>query len=323
MQRLARLAWLTLGFNLLVIVWGAYVRASKSGDGCGSHWPLCNGDVLPQVSAITTLVEFTHRLTSGVAFFLVVGLVVLARRTYPAGHRVRHGGYASLIFIIIEALIGAVLVRKGLVAHNDSMQRAFVMSVHLVNTFLLLGCLTFTAWAATQSARLRLVAHPALAALSVIGLAAMILLGVSGAIAALGDTLFPVTSLAEALRQDLAPTAHILIRLRVFHPFIALGVGVYLMFVAALACLRQPQEATRRWAIALTAVILTQWLVGLINVLLLAPIPLQLLHLLLADITWIVFIMLAATALAQTVTSSAFQLHHTSTENAESNLAVN
>lgn len=299
MPRIARWAWLTLGFNLLVIVWGAYVRASKSGDGCGSHWPLCNGDVLPQVSVITTLVEFTHRLTSGVAFFLVVGLVVLARRNFAKGHTVRRGAWASLGFIVIEALIGAVLVRKGLVAHNDSLQRAFVMSVHLVNTFLLLGCLTFTAWAATRNLSLRWAGNAGLAGLCGLGLVAMLVLGVSGAIAALGDTLFPVASLAEALRQDLAPTAHILIRLRVFHPFIALGVGLYLMFVTAWAYLRQPSADARRWGVAVAALVLTQWLVGLVNVLLLAPIGLQLLHLFLADVVWIAFVLVTVTALSR------------------------
>ena len=43
----ARFAGAVLGYNLLVIVWGAYVRASGSGAGCGNHWPLCNGVVVP------------------------------------------------------------------------------------------------------------------------------------------------------------------------------------------------------------------------------------------------------------------------------------
>ena len=99
MQRLARYAWFVLGVNVLVILWGAYVRASKSGDGCGSHWPLCNGLVVPNVSRFTTIVEFTHRLTSGVAFILVVILLVRAWRTFGKGHPARAGALASLIFI--------------------------------------------------------------------------------------------------------------------------------------------------------------------------------------------------------------------------------
>ena len=298
MQKLARYAWLTLGFNLLVIVWGAFVRASKSGDGCGSHWPLCNGDVLPHVSVITTLVEFTHRLTSGLALLLVIGLVFAARRVYPKGHVVRRSAGASLVFIILEALIGAVLVRKGLVAYNDSLNRAFVMSLHLVNTFLLVGALTLTAWRATGGGTLRLKANGGLSVLYLLGILGLLVLGVSGAIAALGDTLFPSRSLAEALQQDLAPTAHILLRLRIFHPFIAAGVGLYAMVLAGMALMLRPGVAVKRWGLLLTALVTTQWCVGLVNVALLAPIWLQLMHLLLADLTWIAFILLAAATLS-------------------------
>ena len=67
LNRLARYAWGVLGINLLVILWGAYVRATGSGAGCGSHWPLCNGEVVPRSAGLATLIEFTHRATSGVA----------------------------------------------------------------------------------------------------------------------------------------------------------------------------------------------------------------------------------------------------------------
>ena len=79
----AAYAWAVLGFNLLVILWGAFVRATGSGAGCGSHWPLCNGEVLPRAPALATLIEFSHRLTSGVALLLVIGLVVGAWRGFP------------------------------------------------------------------------------------------------------------------------------------------------------------------------------------------------------------------------------------------------
>ncbi|HEX5691237.1 MAG TPA: COX15/CtaA family protein, partial [Roseiflexaceae bacterium] len=109
-DRFRRYAWGVLGYNLLVIVWGAYVRASGSGAGCGSHWPLCNGTVLPRAPQIETIVELAHRLTSGLALIAVLGLVVWAVRLWPGSHRVRRGAFASLFFIILEALIGAGLV---------------------------------------------------------------------------------------------------------------------------------------------------------------------------------------------------------------------
>ena len=139
--RFARYAWFVLGYNLLVIVWGAYVRASGSGAGCGNHWPLCKGEVIPRAAALETLVEVTHRLTSGLALIFVIGLVFWAFRRFPRGHHVRRASIVSLIFILTEALIGAGLVLFEYVAANASHARAFWMSGHLINTFLLLGSL--------------------------------------------------------------------------------------------------------------------------------------------------------------------------------------
>ena len=79
-RRFSRYAWGTLGLNIFVIVWGAFVRASGSGAGCGSHWPLCNGEVIPQPERIATVIEFFHRITSGLALIAVLVMVVWAFR---------------------------------------------------------------------------------------------------------------------------------------------------------------------------------------------------------------------------------------------------
>jgi heme A synthase len=206
LNRFAMYAWLVVAVNLLVIVWGAYVRASFSGDGCGSHWPLCNGEVIPTAPVIKTLVELTHRLTSGAALLLVVGLVWRSRRLFPKGDQVRRGAFWSLIFILIEALLGAALVKFNLVAGNASVARAFVMSIHLVNTFVLLALLSLTAWWAMGAPPVRLRGQGKVNAIFAAGLCGTLLIAVSGAIAALGDTLFPARSLAEGMRQDFSPT---------------------------------------------------------------------------------------------------------------------
>ena len=147
-RKFSQLAWGVLAYNLAVIVWGAYVRASGSGAGCGEHWPLCNGQILPRSPALETLVEFSHRITSGLALLGVLGLAIAARHSFPKGHIVRKGAGLSLIFILTEALIGAGLVLLGLVATNSSFTRAFSMILHLTNTFVLLACLSLTAaWA--------------------------------------------------------------------------------------------------------------------------------------------------------------------------------
>ena len=106
----AKYAWGVLAYNLVVILWGAYVRATGSGAGCGSHWPLCNGEVIPRAQQVETMIEFTHRLTSGMAMLLVAGLLIWALRAYPKGHQVRTGAWLSAFFIITEALVGAGLV---------------------------------------------------------------------------------------------------------------------------------------------------------------------------------------------------------------------
>ncbi|HEX6288865.1 MAG TPA: COX15/CtaA family protein [Herpetosiphonaceae bacterium] len=298
LTRLATYAWTVLAYNLAIILWGAYVRASGSGAGCGSHWPLCNGEIIPRNPQIETLIEFTHRLSSGLALIMVLALLIWAFRASPLGHPVRLGAFLSTFFIITEALVGAGLVLFMLVADNASMARALFMAVHLLNTFLLLGALTLTAWWASGGQAIRLRGQGTVALLLGAGIVGMLVLGVSGAITALGDTLFPASSLAEGLRQDFSPTAHLLLRLRVLHPTIAVGLGMYLLFAASCVSVLRPNVQTRRFARMIVALFVAQLAAGLVNVLLLAPIWMQLVHLLLADLVWIALILLAATALA-------------------------
>lgn len=298
-RRAARFAWATLAYNLAVIAWGAYVRATGSGAGCGSHWPLCNGEVVPRAPSLETLIEFSHRLTSGLALVAVVVMVWFAHRAFPKGHLARKGAWASLVVIIVEALLGAGLVIFGLVADDDSMARAVVMGLHLANTLILLGVLTLAAWWASPSGRpLDLRAHPLFTGLFGVGLLAMLVLGVSGAITALGDTLFPAGSLREGIAQDFSPTAHLLLRLRIFHPLIAMATGAYLLVLAGLAVFAAPRRSVRIWAALLVGLFLLQIGVGFVNLVLLAPVWLQLVHLLVADLVWIALILLTAHTLA-------------------------
>lgn len=298
LNRFAAYAWCVVAYNLGVIVWGAYVRASGSGAGCGAHWPLCNGEVIPRAPELKTLVELTHRVTSGLALLLVVGLVVWAFRAYGKKHPARVGAVASLVFIMLEALIGAGIVLFEYVAQNESVARAAWMSVHLLNTFLLLAWLVLTAWWASGGGTLRLRRQGTLGLILGGALLGAALLAMSGAVAALGDTLFPAGSLSEGLRQDLSPAAHLFIRLRLMHPVIALFVGGFLLFAASYVGRVRPGLWTGRMSGALVGLVLVQFLVGALNVGLLAPIWLQLVHLLLADLVWIALVLMAASALA-------------------------
>jgi len=297
-RRFTTFAWSVLGYNLLVILWGAYVRATGSGAGCGSHWPLCNGEVIPRAPSTETLIEYSHRLTSGVALLLVVGLLVFARRLFPAGHPARLGAFLSFVFMLSEAAIGAGLVLLELVAGNESLARAGWMGAHLVNTFLLLGALTLTAHWAGGGAPVRPGARRGLLGPVIWAVLATLLIGMTGAVAALGNTLFPATSLGEELRRDLAFAGTLLKQLRVLHPVIAVLGSLLLFHLVSVVRAAKPPRAARRWATALSFLVLIQLAVGSLNVVLLAPVPMQLVHLLLADLLWIVLVLTAATALA-------------------------
>jgi heme A synthase len=298
-SRFAIYAWAVLGYNLLVILWGAYVRATGSGAGCGDHWPLCNGEVIPRSPQAEMLVEFTHRATSGLALLLVVGLLVWAMRAYSRGHAVRLGAKLSMFFIIVEALVGAGLVLFKLVAGDDSLYRVVAIAVHLVNTFLLLAALALTAWWASGGAALRLAGRGPIAGALGAGMLGVMLVGAAGAITALGDTLFPARSLAEGLQQDFAETSHYLVQMRVIHPILAIGVGLYVVGLAWAIARRRPGRVIELLAAALTGLFLLQLAVGALNIALLAPVWMQLIHLLMADLVWIALTLLAAAVLAQ------------------------
>ena len=302
--RFARFAWGVLAYNLAVILWGAYVRASGSGAGCGRHWPLCNGEVVPRAESVKTLIEFSHRASSGVVLVLVVAMTAWAFRAAPKGHPVRRGAVLSLVFTLTEALVGAGLVLFELVAHDASMKRALSMALHLTNTFVLLACLSLTAYWASGGPRLRVRGQGALPWLVGPTLAGVVLLGTSGAIAALGDTLFPARSLAEGLAQDLSVTAHVFLKLRVLHPLIATFVGAACVGLGLLLPSMRPTPRVRFWARAAVTTFAVQYVAGLVNVALLAPVWMQLVHLLLADGAWISLILACGSALSEEGTAS-------------------
>jgi heme A synthase len=296
-----RYAWFVLVYNVAVILWGAYVRATGSGAGCGNNWPLCTGNVIPRSPRADTLIEFSHRAMSGLALILIFILVVWAFRRHAMRPLVRFGAAASMSLILIEALVGAGLVVFELVADNISYARAFVGALHLANTFLLLGALSLTAswstWSPERKPKLR--SRKALVLLA--ALLGVILIGMSGAITALGDTLFPAETLASGISLDLDPTAHLLVRMRIFHPGIALGVSLFILWL--LNAFASDDDSGRsvnlRWA--LSGVVVIQLIAGPVNLFLLAPVWMQILHLLLANIVWIILVVYSDFALRQPI----------------------
>ena len=297
-KHFGRYTWLVLAYTVAVILWGAYVRASGSGAGCGAHWPLCNGQVVPRPEQIETIIEFSHRVSSGLSGLLVLVMLIEALRLYPKGHVVRQGAWLSLFFMVAEGLVGASLVLFEWVADNASVARAVATAVHFTNTLFLLTALTLTAWWANGGQRLHWRTQNQRGWLVGIGMVGLIILGVSGAITALGDTLFPATSLRQGIQQDFEATAHFLVQLRVWHPVLAVATGVYLWVAShTLSSGRQGNES--RFAHNLKALVIVQLAAGVVNVLLLAPIWMQLVHLLLADLVLIQFVLWSAVLMAE------------------------
>ncbi len=297
----AKFAWGVLGYTILVILWGAYVRASFSGDGCGQHWPTCKGALIPVPEDTKMLVEFTHRLMSAIDFLLVLAMLIWALRAYPKGHLVRLGAGLAMTFMVVETLAGAALVLFQWVAYDTSVARAVVMAIHLLITLMLLGALTVNAYWASGGPVARFRGQGPVGFALYLALGAVTLLAASGAVTALGDTLFKAPSLIEGIKQDFSPTAHFLIRLRVFHPLIALSTGVYLLLVAGLVSHLRPHPTVRRYASLLVGLFALQLVLGFLNLILLAPIWMQIVHLLVADLIWITLVLLLLAAFSEGV----------------------
>jgi heme a synthase len=288
-RTITRISWGVLFYNIFVILWGAFVRATGSGAGCGDHWPLCNGEVIPVLPQMHTMIEFTHRLTSGLALLSAILLYVAARRQFSPVHMARRAAFWALVLMLNETLIGAILVLLRLVAESRSPWRGVVLSIHLVNTMLLLAALTLTAW---WSGFERPVWRPSPDARRWIriAVASMLLTTAAGGIAALGDTLFPAESLRQGIEQEFGKTAPMLVRLRVLHPLVAVVTGGFLFWLAS-------QFSRIPMANAILGLTLSQFALGGLNIVLLTPVWTQLLHLLLTDLLWVsLIIFLAALA---------------------------
>jgi len=289
-RRLARYALGVLAFNAAVVLFGAVVRATGSGAGCGAHWPSCQGTVIPLSGTAETFVEFTHRASSGIALVLVAILVVWAVRTRPKGDATRRAAIASGVLIVNEALIGAALVLFEWVALDQSTGRAVSITLHLANTFLLLAALTLTSWFAFGHETPRRPFDATVRRRLTVAAVALIVVGAAGAVTALGDTLFPPDSIAAGLREDF--TGVFLVRLRWLHPALAVATAGYLLWLVARV------EAVE-WATSLLrALVIVQVGAGVLNIGLLAPVWMQLVHLLLADALWVSFVIVGVSALS-------------------------
>jgi cytochrome c oxidase assembly protein subunit 15 len=299
---LRRFAWAVVVYNVLVIVWGAVVRATGSGAGCGDHWPLCNGQMVPLNPRVATVIEFTHRMMSGGTLVLIVALAVWVFRGTVEKHLARSFAVAGLVLTLNEALLGALLVKLGLTATSTSPLRPPMLALHLSNTLLLLGALALTAhFLGRRSATVRGAVRLEHRLPAMVGLLAAMVIGVTGSLAALGDTLFPPTSLRSALATDFSSSAEWLVRLRILHPASAIVAGAFILWLLWRAVFTAGEGEHRRLGLWLAGLLVFQFLLGGLDVLLRAPVWMQVLHLAGADAFWCVLVVLTFSV---TVTSA-------------------
>ncbi len=295
-ERFSRYAWVLLGYTLLVILFGAVVRITGSGAGCGQHWPSCNGELLHVPRTLKTTIEYTHRATSGLSVLAIIGLLGFGFRLYPRAHPVRRAASLAFAMILVEALIGAALVRLHLVENDASLGRALVLPLHLVSTALLTAALTWCAYFSSPSPHgARPLPGGPRSLLLLAGLGVLVV-SATGAITALGDTVYPVhaAGLAARLQEDQGASAHLLQRMRGVHPFLAVGVAAFVAYVAAVMPAYRSSPDVKRASVALVTAVALQVCAGALNVWLSAPGYLQVTHLLLANFAWISLIFLAA-----------------------------
>jgi heme a synthase len=289
---LRRFAWGVLAYNVAVIVWGSAVRATGSGAGCGDHWPLCNGTLVQHHPAVTTLIEFAHRTTSGIDLLCVLALLFWTLAVVPRRHLARAFAIAVLVLTLNEALLGALLVLLGHTAQDRSPSRAVYLALHLTNTLLLLAALTLTAhFLSRRDAFMRGTVTLRAPRLALTGLIATLIVGVTGSLAALGDTLYPAHNLLTAIAQDFSAGSSWLLQIRWLHPAISLIAGAFIVWLIARS-LRQPNH--RSLAIGVLVLLALQYPLGIADIALLAPTWMQMTHLLGADLLWIALVILSA-----------------------------
>jgi heme A synthase len=292
-KQIRLLSWSVLWLTVAVVVGGALVRATDSGAGCGESWPICGGQFIPEIGNYHTAIEVSHRLMTGLLGFVLIALFVLVRRDFAKEHRLRRAVFAAGILLIIESLLGASLVLFGWVEFDASIARLIVVPLHLINTFLLVGAMALVAFFASGGQGFRIDTGKRRDQLVLAGLGIVLLIGATGALNALADTLIQSDALADAVPGEVQVTEPVLRQIRSIHPFVAILGGLSLYMIVRYLAVGAPR--TVRWlALGIQGIVWLQFIIGLLNIALEVPLEMQLIHLFVADVLWIAFVLLGA-----------------------------
>ncbi len=267
--------------SIFSIIAGAVVRATGSGDGCGSSWPTCNGRVIPSLNSASEQIEFSHRAISGLLLIVTIAIFIKSFNNSVTSLQKKVINYLTF-FVILEALIGAVIVLYEWVGMNSSIPRIAAVPLHLVNTFGLLAMYTII-FKLTQNPEIK-ISNLIDRKFKIITFL-FILTGATGSIAALADVLFPSESFIAGIVEDFDSTSEILTRLRVLHPI----VSTVLSFVLFNESKRLEDKFNLKTNQIKILVIIGVTL-GVLNIFININIFLSVVHLLVADLLWITYI---------------------------------
>lgn len=282
-----KLCWLLVIYTVFVIVWGAWVRISHSGDGCGNNWPLCEGALIPVEPSQKTLIEYFHRLTSGLYGLFVSGLAIAAFRIFPRQTAARQMALVTFFLMVIEALLGAALVLKGLVGENATLFRLAVMTLHQINSLLLTGSTIILATVTNlkyQPQTLDLKWKEFLSTAT--SWFVFVLIPATGAWAALANTLFPSQNLEDGFKKDFSYHTPWILKLRIVHPLLALSIGFYFVYHFFKRSENQTGD-TAKASLRVAGVLSFALVFGILTLLFLSPAWMKLVHLFLAQLVWI------------------------------------
>ena len=280
--------WLTVA----VVIGGALVRATDSGAGCGESWPICGGRLIPDIGTHHTAIEISHRLMTGLLGIVLVTLFLTVRRRFARTHRLRRAVSAAGILLIVESLLGASLVLFGWVEYDASIARLIVVPIHLVNTFLLVGSMTLVVYIAGGGRPFRVNLGSIRNKLIATSLVVILVIGATGALNALADTLILSGHLRESSPGEVLVSEPVLRQVRTIHPFTAI-IGGLILFMLARYLTANAERRVRLLGSAVQGIIWLQFILGLLNVALEVPLEIQLVHLFVADVLWIAFVMIS------------------------------
>lgn len=308
-KQIKLLSWSVLWLTVAVIIGGALVRATDSGAGCGESWPICGGQLIPEIGNYHTAIEVSHRLMTGLLGFALVALFVLVRRDFEKDHRLRRAVFAAGVLLIIESLLGASLVLFGWVEFDASIARLIVVPLHLVNTFLLVGAMTLVAFFASGGRGFRIDTSRRRDQLVLLGLGIVLVIGATGALNALADTLIQSDALSGAVPGEVQVTEPVLRQIRTIHPFVAIIGGLALFMLVRYLALDASRQV--KWlALGIQGIVWAQFLIGLLNIALEVPLEIQLIHLFVADVLWIAFVLMGAYLIGGTTHARSEQSDH-------------